>query len=186
MTDLPFVTQPLKAKKRKVGSKSTGILSVPIYGSLTVGEVATVSELCQQGDNALVISAKLADRIHVEEGISILEAHSIVTDAALGRELGEEKSAITLRYFGEIMDLTKVYVNAGRERQLASVTALIRHRLDRPEWQIDDTGKIPQPLMVSLYDLFEEERDAGSGESGAPPNEEDLKKEPLEIGKNTE
>ncbi len=183
--DLPFVTAPTKHKQRRVGTKATGILSIPIYGCLQVGEVAAASDLAD-GDQAIVVGAKLAQRISVEQKISILEAFQVVEDAAIGRELSKEKASIRLKYLPEIAELTRIYINAGRERQIASVTALVRHRLDRPAWAMTDTAKLPQPLMEALYMLFEEERASGSDDSGAPPSEEELKKSQPGTGNQTD
>jgi len=57
---------------------------------------------------------------------------------------------------------------------LASVTALIRYRLERPEWSMADTSQLPQPLMDALFAFFEEERQAGQNDTAAPPSEEEI------------
>jgi hypothetical protein len=60
---------------------------------------------------------------------------------------------------------------------LASVTALIRHRLDRPSWSIADTTKLDQPLMDGLFAFFEEERQGVQPDTAAPPSEQEIKKQ---------
>jgi hypothetical protein len=175
--DLPFVVAPAKRSKRRIGTKATGIVELPVQGSLLVGEVITVSELTGEGDSAVVIAAKLAQRVSAEQEISILEAYALVEAAAVGTQLSEAQDAIRLQYLPDIAELTKVYIQRGRERMLASVTALIRHRLDRPSWSIADTTKLDQPLMDGLFAFFEEERQGVQPDTAAPPSEQEIKKQ---------
>lgn len=180
--DLPFVVAPPKRKTQRIGSKETGILELPVLGSLTVAEVITVSDLTADTDAAVVVAAKLAQRISAEQEISILEAFALVEAAAVGREMSEQQEAIRLRYLPEIAELTKTYIQRGRERMLASVTALIRCRLERPEWQLEQTKTLPQPLMDALFAFYEQERTAAEPDSVAPPSEEEIKKRPPGTG----
>lgn len=180
--DLPFVVAPPKRKTQRIGSKETGILELPVLGSLQVGEVITVSDLTGETDAAVVVAAKLAQRISAEQDITILEAFALVEGAAVGREMSEQQEAIKLRYLPEIAELTKTYIQRGRERMLASVTALIRHRLERPEWGMEQTMTLPQPLMDALFGFFEQERTAAEPDSAAPPSEEEIKKQPPGTG----
>lgn len=175
-SNLPFVIAPPKRSNQRVGSKETGVLELPVLGSLQVAEVITVSDLTGESDAAVVVAAKLAQRISAEQEISILEAFALVEAAAVGRDMTPEQEAIKLRYLPEIAELTRTYIQRGRERMLASVTALVRHRLDRPDWEIADTMRLPQPLMDALFAFFEQERTSAEPDSVAPPSEEEIKK----------
>jgi hypothetical protein len=181
-TDLPFVVAPAKRSKRRIGTKATGILELPVHGSLQVGEVIAVSDLTTENDAAVVVAAKLAQRISAEQSITILEAFALVEASAVGNAMSAEQDAIRLQYLPEIAELTRIYVQRGRERMLASVTALIRYRLDRPEWGLADTSRLDQPLMDGLFAFFEEERQAGQQDTAAPPSEEEIKKQPPGTG----
>lgn len=174
--DLPFVVAPLKRKTQRIGTKATGIVELPVLGSLQVCEVIDVSDLLAGGEKGPVIAAKLAQRISAEHDISLLEAYTLVEQAAVGEKLSPEQETLRLQYLEPIAELTKSYVQTGRRRMIASVTALIRHRLDRPLWSPDNTLKLGQPLMEALFAFFESERTGAEPVNAAPPSEEDIKK----------
>lgn len=183
--DLPFVVAPPKRKCERVGSKATGILELPVLGSLQVAEVIDVSDLLSGDERGPVVAAKLAQRISAEQEISLLEAYTLVEQAAVGAELSAEQEALRLEYLSEIAELTQTYIHTGRQRMLASVTALIRHRLERPEWSLEQTKQLGQPLMEALFSFFERERTAADTQSAAPPSEEEIKKSPPGTGNPT-
>lgn len=174
--DLPFVVAPPKRKTERVGTKATGILELPVLGSLQVAEVIDVSDLLSGDEKGPVVAAQLAQRISAEQEISLLEAYTLVEQAAVGQALSAEQEALRLQYLAEIAQLTQTYIHTGRQRMLASVTALIRHRLERPEWGVEQTKRLGQPLMEALFAFFERERTAAEAPSAAPPSEEEIKK----------
>lgn len=174
--DLPFVVAPPKRKTQRIGTKATGILELPVLGSLQVAEVIDVSDLLSGEEKGPVVAAQLAQRISAEQNISLLEAYTLVEQAAVGASLSAEQEALRLQYLSAIAELTQTYIHTGRKRMLASVTALIRHRLDRPHWSLEDTTKLGQPLMEALFSFFESERNAAEPVSAAPPSEEEIKK----------
>jgi hypothetical protein len=180
--DLPFVVAPTKRKARRIGTKDTGILELPVLGSLQVAEVMTVSDLTADSDNSVVIAAKMAQQISAEQDISISEAYALVEAAAVGSTLSPEQDVIRLKYLPQIAELTRSWIQRGRQRMLASVTALIQHRLERPNWSREDTLKLPQPLLDALFAFFEEERQGDEPDSAAPPSEEEIKKQPPGTG----
>ena len=178
--DLPFVVAPAKREKKKLGNSVTGIVEVPVFGCLTVGEVVTLSELTAQNESAVVVVAKLAEKISIENEISLLEAFALVEDAAIGRDLEEKQDQIRIKYLAEIAEITRLYIEKGREKMIASVTTLIKHRLDRPSWTNKDTLKISQSMLDILFEFFEEEKNQGIEVDHTPPKEEDIKKPPEE------
>lgn len=180
--DLPFVVAPAKRKTERIGSKATGILELPVLGSLQVAEVIDVSDLISGDEKGPVVAAQLAQRISAEQEISLLEAYTLVEQAAVGAQLSDAQEALRLQYLPAIAELTKLYVQTGRKRMLASVTALIRHRLERPGWSLEDTLKLGQPLMEALFAFFERERTAAEPLTAAPPSEEEIKKSPPGTG----
>ena len=178
--DLPFVVAPAMREKKKLGNSVTGIVEVPVFGCLTVGEVVTLSELTAQNESAVVVGAKLAEKISIENEISLLEAFALVEDAAIGRDLEEKQDQIRIKYLAEIAEITRLYIEKGREKMIASVTTLIKHRLDRPSWTNKDTLKISQSMLDILFEFFEEEKNQGIEVDHTPPKEEDIKKPPEE------
>lgn len=183
--DLPFVVAPAKRKSERIGTPATGILELEVHGSILVGEAIDIAELMADKEQAIVTASKLAERISVEQSISLLEAYSVVEGAAVGRQLSEPQLEIKAKYLEEITAMARAYIAQGQRRMQASVTALIRHRLDRPAWSLEDTAKLDQPLLEELYAFFERERSGEEPESAAPPSEEELKKRRPGSGKRT-
>ena len=181
--DLPFVVAPAKRKTQRLGTKATGILELEVHGSILVGEAIDIAELMADKEQAIVSAAKLAERISAEQSISLLEAYSVVEGAAVGRALSDPQLEIKARYLEEISAMARAYIAQGQRRMQASVTALIRHRLDRPAWSMDDTARLDQPLLEELYAFFERERSGGEEETAAPPSEQEIKKQRPGTGK---
>jgi len=178
MLDLPFAVAPAKTKLAEVGTKATGILKLPLYGSLLVGETITVTELLGDSEAPIVASARLSQRIAEEQQISLPEAFDLINVAIAGGDLSSEQERIRLVYMGELVKLTKLFIDNGQRRKQAAVTALLRHRADRPEWPVEQTAKLPEPLFEQLFDFYERERQAADPDSGEPPSEEAIKKQP--------
>ena len=176
MLDLPYVVAPAKRKTRRIGSKATGILELPIYQSLLVGESSDFSDLCGEGTRPMVTASKLAQRISGEQEISLLEAYTLVEAAATGRPLSEEQLQLKVLYYGEITEVAKALIADGNRRIQAGVTALIRHRLDRPAWSLDDTAKLEKVQLDALWSFWLEESEGGEPVDATPPSEEEIKK----------
>jgi len=179
---LPFVTAPKPAVVRKIGTPASGIIEVEQRGGLTVGESATVSELLALEDSAFVKGAQIADAIAKEEQISLSEAYGIIESAISGRALEEQAQAIRLRHAGQIEQVARVFAAAGQRNMEASVTAIIRSRLQRPEWSMDDTRKMDRVLFNGLWQLVLEEQ-AAEDLQVEPVTEEELGKPRAAAGK---
>lgn len=172
---LPFVLAPAPVEKRRVGTSATGVLEIPVLGGLTVCESNTIAELLDSHESTLASAAKLADAIAVAEEITISEAFKIVEDTVSGRPMEPAADTIRLKYASSIEDIYKVYRNSSRQTAEATVTAIIRHRLDRPNWNVDDTRTLLKPLFDGIYALALDEQEAEDMPS-SPVSEEDLKK----------
>ena len=159
---LPFLQAPAKTEHRVVGNEVSGTLSVPVLGGLTVAESATIQDLLAQDQNAFVRGAQAADAIAKAEGITLTEAFELVEAAVGGRELEPEAEAMKLRHAARIEEVGKVFRAAGQRTQQATVTALIRHRLNLPDWGVADTQGLHRKLFSDLYQLAEEEQAAES------------------------
>lgn len=180
-TTLPYRTPPRQHPPRLVGTLDSGTLEIPILGGLTVDEADTIAELLAQDQSAFVRGAKLADAIATEEGIDISEAFSIIEQAITGAKLEPKAEAIRVRHAERIEQVVQVYQSAGSRNMTASVTAIIRHRLDRPDWSMEQTGKLPRVLREGIWQLIQDEQAAESLPENRPTDEE-LKKQPPASG----
>jgi hypothetical protein len=176
--DLPFAVAPAKTKLVEIGTKQTGILKLPSYGSLLVGETITVTDLLGDSEAPIVASARLAQRIAGEQEVSLVEAFDLINLAIGGGELSADQERIRIAYLQELVELTKAFIDNGTRRKQAAVTALLRHRADRPEWALEATTQLPTLLFEQLFEFYERERQAADPDSGEPASEEAIKKQP--------
>lgn len=179
MSKLPFIVAPTKPTTRRVGNESSGILDIPVLGGITVGEAAVTAELLALEQSSFASGARIADAIAKEENISISEAFQIIESAVFGRELEPNADAIRMRHIERIEQVARIYTASGQRSKEATVTALLRCRLDLPEWSVDDTRKLQRNLFDDIWALIQDEQDAENLES-APVSEDDLKKQPPE------
>jgi hypothetical protein len=176
MSALPWVAAPRQHLPRRVGTLDSGILEIPVLGGLTVDESDTISELLAGDQSAFVKGAQLADAIATEEGINIAEAFAIIEQAISGTTLEDAAEAIRLKHAGRIEAVVRCYSAAGSRTMNASITAIIRHRLDRPAWSLEDTRKLGQVLRQDIWQLVQDEQ-AAEGMPENRPSEEELGKQ---------
>jgi hypothetical protein len=172
---LPFVQAPAPVQKRRIGTPTTGIIEMPILGGLTVDESDTITDLLADAPAPLVPVAKLSDAIATAEEITISEAFQLIQDSLAGANLEPAANAIRLKYADRIEAMAKTVSASTRLSTVATVTALIRHRLDRPTWSLAETRKLPGPLLEGIYRLSLDEQ-AAEDLPSAPHTDEDLKK----------
>ena len=176
MSDLPWAVVPRQHAPRRIGTPDSGILEFPVLGGLTVDEARTISELLAGDVTAFVAGAQAADAIAQAEGITVVEAFSIVEKGVSGMRLEDEAAdAIRLRYAARIDAVATIYHQTGQRNMEASVTALIRWRLDRPTWTMEQTGKLGQVLLQGIWQLILDEQ-AAEKLPADQPDEEELKK----------
>ena len=178
MSALPWVAAPRQHLPRRVGTLDSGILEIPVLGGLTVDEADTISALLADDQSAFVKGAQLADAIATEESISIAEAFAIIEQAIGGAKLEDAAEAIRLRHANRIEEVVKCYSTAGSRTMSASVTAIIRHRLDRPAWGLEDTRKLGQVLRQDIWQLVQDEQAAENMPENRPTEEELGKQRP--------
>lgn len=175
MSKLPFIVAPPQQELRRVGNESVGILEIPVLGGITVGESAISAELLATEQSSFVAGARIADAIAKEENISLSEAFHIIESAVSGRELEQKADEIRARHAERIEEVARIYTAAGQRNMEASVTALLRCRLNLKDWSLDDTRTMPRKLFQDLWALVQEEQEAENLES-QPVTEEELKK----------
>lgn len=185
MFDLPFAVAPRRHPPRRVGTLDSGILEIPVLGGLTVDESTTITELLADDVSAFVQGAQLADAIAQAEQISQPEAFAIIEDVMAGKRLEGQAEAIRLRYADRLEALATVYASAGQRNIEASVTAIIRHRLERREWSMEATRRLPRVLLQDIWQLVMDEQ-AAERLPANKPTDDDLKKQPPVSGKRRE
>jgi hypothetical protein len=154
---LPFLQAPSKPETRLVGNEASGTLEVPILGGLTVAESATIQDLLEADQSSFVRGAQIADAIAKAEGVTITEAFELISDAVAGQQLEPAAEEIKLRHADQIEAVGRVFRSAGQRTQMATVTALIRHRLGQPDWSVAQTEGLHRRLFADLYRLAEDE-----------------------------
>jgi len=176
MTGLPYIKPPETFAPRRIGNDASGILEVPVLGGLTVEEIETVTELLDGFPSARVAEAEAAMAIAAAEDCTPIEAYRVVHDGLIGLPLDDPLAeTMRLRHAARIHEVNKIFEAAGRLNRLSSVTAIIRHRLNRPNWTTAETLRLPRLLGDDLWRLVMDEQDA-ENLPAEPVTEEDLKK----------
>lgn len=184
MLTLDFVVPPVPTSRRRIGNEYSGILEVEVKGGLTTDESDTISDLLSEEQSSFVQAAKLADAIATSESISQLEAFTIIEKAISGLDLEPDADAIRLRHAEAIAEIAKLYRLSATRNVEASITAIIRHRLDRPQWGLSDTRALHKALRSGIWQLVLDEQ-AAEDMPSAPLSEEELGKPPAADGSAT-
>ena len=75
----------------------------------------------------------------------------------------------------DVIDRLRVFfAQQGIKTQTATVTALIRCRLNLPDW--DDMAHLPQALFDDIWEFAQSEQAQEDQEPATPPTEEELGK----------
>jgi hypothetical protein len=173
---LPFVQQPAPQTTRRIGTPASGIIEVPVFGGLTVDESATIADLLTGEQSSLVKGAQAADAIAKAEGISLSEAFSIINATIQGQMQEPAATAIAATHAQLIQDVARIIQSAGQRNMNASVTAILMHRQDRPEWTMAQTRKLPRVLFNGIWQLILDEQAAEELQT-EQITEDDLKKQ---------
>lgn len=169
-TKLPFVELPAAPATKRVGDVSTGILEIPVYGDFLVGETSYIEERMSQFESLTVRAAQVAEVIANRESITIGEAYAVVERSLLGQLESDQDRLLGARYAADIAGLETLFAVTGRHRVDATVTAILRYRLN-PEWTEEDTGRLTRRQREVIYQFAEEER---IGIEAAPMTDEEL------------
>lgn len=165
---------------RRIGTEASGTLELPLYGGLTVGESAMITELLAKEQSTFVAGARIAEAIAKAEDISLTEAFSLIENSIRGNQLEDDAEAIRIRHADKVEQVARIYATAGQRNMTATVTALIRSRLNQQQWGLEDTLQMHRSLFMGIWQLAEDEQAAENSEPAAPPDEETLGK-PQEV-----
>lgn len=182
MSSLPFIQPPQGQRKYRCGNATTGILEFDVRGGLTVAEAAEINALQVADESSFVKGAQIADAIAQAEGISLIEAFNLIQDSVVGKQLEPKADALRVKHSAQIEEVARIYADAGERSMVATVTALIRHRLEQSEWTAEETKQLPRALFQSIWEFAESEIAAEANES-KPATEAELKKRPAASGK---
>lgn len=158
------------------------MLEVEVRGGLTVAEAAEINTLQANEESSFAKGAQIADAIAKAEGITLVEAFQLIQDVVVGNELEDRAHELRVKYGQQIEEVARVYAAAGERTMRATVTAIIRCRLDQPDWTMEQTAQLPRALFEGLWTLAQDEI-AAEGAESAPVSEDDLKKQPAAKGK---
>jgi len=176
MNSLPFVQPPAAPKTKRCGNAQSGILEFPVLGGLTVGESKTISKLVGNANAVLMASAKVANRIADAEGITLSEAFNLVESTLNGQALEGKAETAASRNKKDIDELRLLCVEQAETSRRALVVALVRSRLNLPDWSgVDEMHNV---LFNEIADFGLEEQNAEEAEPAEPQTEESLKKRP--------
>ena len=170
---LPWITAPTEQPPRRIGTPASGVLEIPVLGGLTVEEARLIAELTAEDVSAFVLGAQLAEAISTDEEISLLEAFDLVEAVVAGRPLEGASAEIRIRHAEQLQAVASAYAAGGQRQIEASVTAIVRCRLNQPGWTIPP--RFPRVLLDGIWALIREEQ-AAERLPTAPITEDDLGK----------
>jgi hypothetical protein len=178
MAKLPFKTSP-KQETREVGNEDIGILEFPVVGDLTVREQAFITEHLA-GNSTFLEVARIANKVAKAAKIQPVAAHRFVTKcvtfAMLGNgEFDEREENLRIKFARELEELSAFLLKTQWERQLVTVTALIRFRLEgMEEFTIEEARDMSQQLLTEIYAFSLIETGAASDDEGVLESEEEI------------
>jgi len=168
---------------RRIGTKATGIIEVPILGGITTDEDTEYALLLADLPSALEAAARLAEAMHVQHGITRVEAYNVIQGHLAGTEPEAAAHELILQHAAEMENIKRQWVREFQSRRIAAVTALLRIRLGATDETITSVRKQPRKLIEGLYSIWQEEQMA-EAEAGEAMTEDDVKKQQPEIEPN--
>lgn len=157
MAQLPFKTAP-KTETQIVGNDQVGELEFPKLGDLTVREQAFINERLGKHSTFLEI-ARLSNKVAKAQKIQPVAAHRFLTKCAtnalqggVGMKWDEKEENMRVKFAREIEALIQFLLKEQWERQLITVAALCRFRLEGTEkFDVEDARDLPQALVQQIY-----------------------------------
>lgn len=165
MAKLPFKTAP-QAGVKLVGNERVGTLEFPVVGDVTVREQAFITEQLSKHSTFLEL-ARVANKVSRAAKIQPVAAHRFLTKCVTANMMGgeddftEKEQNLRVKHAREIEHLSEFLLKTQWERQLITVCALIRYRLEGMEkYSVEDCRDLPQQLIVEIYTFALEEQNA--------------------------
>jgi hypothetical protein len=170
--DLDFITPPAEGKKIIIGNEKCGTLEIEILGGLTTEEMDIIQEIETSAESVNSKIIALAVMIEQNEFIryidedgkkikrkpSIQEAYAMARSCFTAEEKDENMQGIMLKYNETIQAINRYFIEYNKMRWHAEIVALARCRLNRPNWQIANTKKLPFELCEAIYQVAQQEQ----------------------------
>lgn len=178
MVKLPFKTEP-KEETREVGNEDIGVLEFPVHNDLTVREQAFINDKLASNSTFLEI-ARIANKVAKDAKIQPVAAHRFITKCVTFQMLGKgefdtKEDNLRIKFAREIEGLGAYLLKTQWERQLVTVTALIRYRLEGMEdFEVDDAREMSQQLLTEIYAFALMETGAAMADEDVLESEEDI------------
>ena len=178
---LPFKTAP-KAETKLVGDEGTGILEFPVVRDITVREQAFINDRLSKHSTFLEI-ARISNKVAKAEKMQPVVAHGFLTKCAtkaltpqVELSFTDKEDNMRVKYAREIEALVAFLLTEQWERQLITVTALVRHRLEGMEdFEVEDARDLGQTLVMKIYAFaLIEQGAADDTDLAGEPSEEDM------------
>tara|TARA_B100000035_G_scaffold304779_1_gene304872 strand:+ start:2232 stop:2786 length:555 start_codon:yes stop_codon:yes gene_type:complete len=170
VTKLPFKTAP-QAATRLVGNDKIGTLEFPVVGDLTVREQAYITDALAKKSTFLEL-ARVANKVSRAAKIQPVAAHRFLTKCVTANMLGkdegfdEKEENLRIKFAREIEEVSTFLLKTQWERQLVTVAALVRYRLEGMEkFSPDDCRDLSQQLIVEIYTFALEEQGSAEGDA---------------------
>ena len=186
---LPFKTAP-KAETQIIGNDQIGELEFPKLGDLTVREQAFINERLGKHSTFLEI-ARLSNKVAKAQKIQPVAAHRFLTKCAtnalqggVGVNFDSKEENMRVKFAREIEDLIQFLLKEQWERQLITVAALCRFRLEGAEdFDVEDARDLPQALVQQIYGFSLVEQGAASSDEEQQSEAEAEKELEDQLGK---
>jgi hypothetical protein len=188
---IQYVTPPAPREKKIVGTKNSGTVEIETIGGMTTEERETMQKILRDQPSAYVKAATLAYEIAQTEVIkregkpdrklTNVEAYKVVTNAVFGEpQKNDTAENVAIKYATRIREVADAYASSSSMQKLATVTAIVKHRLSEDE-TIDTVRKLHASLIDAIYELSidesaAEKEDADDEDGATPPTEEELGK----------
>jgi hypothetical protein len=205
MAGIRYVTPPKEHEDRLIKGSDGSSFYMKVFGGLITEELQTSALILEEDEDAFDLAAELSEEIGLAEGIAQVEAYAIIEKAMarkpveqpedpkeseeekkLQKELEKKELDIRLKYAKRIKNLRIVWKNAAQRGTEATVTAMIRSRVETDGvWNIEDTRKLNSDAYSQIVQLLNEEQKPFA-KPAEPPSEDDLKKQQEAEGQSTE
>ena len=181
---IKFITPPPAQNKRIIGDEKTGTFEVVVRGGLTTEESDIMSSITADEEDSAVMDAKLAEEIAEAEGISKIEASSIMdryfakTEITGDEEVVKKERAIKEKYEDKLQKRKYARRKASSLSTKAAVTAMMICRVEGCEdWTLANVKTMDAVHYIQMVRLFYEEQE-NYIPSQSPMSEEELGKPP--------
>lgn len=178
MAKLPFKTEP-REETREVGNEEIGILVFPVLNDFTVREQAYINDQLANNSTFLEI-ARIANKVAKAAKIQPVAAHRFVTKCVTFQMLGngefdEKEDNLRVKFARELEELGAFLLGAQYQRQLVTVAALVRYRLEgMQDFGVEDAKDLSQQLLFEIYTFALIESGAASEGDETLESEEDI------------